>query len=483
MDGNVLGWHWLSNAAVGGLIVLSLGSLAARLCTQPVRRARTVLLTLLGALTVPWLGTLQIAPKWSVGFAVSSPVAAAPSLRGTGALRTPAPQALSNELAYSPAAFEEKDTGIRRLASAPDGRAWRRNWCGREWAIAASRVLLARLDAHGLHCRRGRAGFMVAARSVSPLAHHSGSSAGPAGDSRDLPRNEWAGGESRSPAREPNCRPAIHFYLGPSGDRAAWGSSAAAATPRSCGSAWLTSGLISNATSAHLEHGSPRGPCALLSALVLVASAATEALPGLSCRRPGRWHGVERRLRAVPGPTRTCASNRSGLTGAGGQRPRSNLYRRVAMLVQDHEPLEHRCRTLWSLAAAAAAAIVMIVVSGLSLDAAPSGPRGVTKEANAVQDVAKTPGDPKHMGETLNYTGTVKDKDTGKPIPGATVVVRRSVSKSDINRVSRRRGTPLAPMGPTRSRSLPNKLPSATSTSSWTWSTPTTPPAPGSATP
>ena len=41
------------------------------------------------------------------------------------------------------------------------------------------------------------------------------------------------------------------------------------------------------------------------------------------------------------------------------------------MLVQDHEPLEHRCRTLWSLAAGAAAAIVMIVASGLSLDAAP----------------------------------------------------------------------------------------------------------------
>ena len=31
---------------------------------------------------------------------------------------------------------------------------------------------------------------------------------------------------------------------------------------------------------------------------------------------------------------------------------RSNLYRRVIMLMQDHEPLERRCRAAWSLSAA-----------------------------------------------------------------------------------------------------------------------------------
>ena len=115
---------------------------------------------------------------------------------------------------------------------------------------------------------------------------------------------------------------------------------------------------------------------------------------------------------------------------------RSNLYRRVVMLVQDHEPLERRCRAAWSLAAAAAAAAVIVVASGLRLDAAaPPEAKAPAKEAKAVQDVAKTPGDPKPSGETLHYTGTVKDKDTGKPIAGATVVVRRSILKSDENRV------------------------------------------------
>ena len=32
------------------------GSIVARLCRQPVRRARVIVLTLLGAVAVPWLG-------------------------------------------------------------------------------------------------------------------------------------------------------------------------------------------------------------------------------------------------------------------------------------------------------------------------------------------------------------------------------------------------------------------------------------------
>ncbi|MEJ7640003.1 MAG: hypothetical protein WKF75_19040 [Singulisphaera sp.] len=49
---------------------------------------------------------------------------------------------------------------------------------------------------------------------------------------------------------------------------------------------------------------------------------------------------------------------------------RSNLSRRVIMLVQDHEPLEHRCRTAWSLSTASAAVAVIVVASGLRLNAA-----------------------------------------------------------------------------------------------------------------
>ncbi len=73
MDGYVLAWHWLAHGAVGGLIVLGLGSLAAWLCRQPVRRARVVVLTLLGGFAVPWLGALPLAPRWSAGIVLPAP--------------------------------------------------------------------------------------------------------------------------------------------------------------------------------------------------------------------------------------------------------------------------------------------------------------------------------------------------------------------------------------------------------------------------
>ena len=67
MDWQVLNASRLADAAVGALIVLAAGSLAARLCRQPVRRVRLVVLSLFGAMAVPALGALPVAPRWSVG--------------------------------------------------------------------------------------------------------------------------------------------------------------------------------------------------------------------------------------------------------------------------------------------------------------------------------------------------------------------------------------------------------------------------------
>src|SRR5690349_15079202 len=67
-----MGWQWqtlaagwLAQAASVGLIVLAFGALAARLCRQPVRRARMVTLTLAAALIAPGLGVLPLVPRWS----------------------------------------------------------------------------------------------------------------------------------------------------------------------------------------------------------------------------------------------------------------------------------------------------------------------------------------------------------------------------------------------------------------------------------
>src|SRR5262249_14014373 len=72
--------------------------------------------------------------------------------------------------------------------------------------------------------------------------------------------------------------------------------------------------------------------------------------------------------------------------------------------------------------------------------AAPPQATAHAREVQAVKDVAKPPGDPKNPGETLHYKGTVVDKDTGRPIAGATVVVRRSIYRSEENRVLQETG-------------------------------------------
>src|SRR3954468_3824037 len=63
MDWQVLTGSRLADAAAGGLIVLAAGSLAARLCRQPVRRVRLIVLSLVGAMAVPALGALPVAPR------------------------------------------------------------------------------------------------------------------------------------------------------------------------------------------------------------------------------------------------------------------------------------------------------------------------------------------------------------------------------------------------------------------------------------
>src|SRR5262249_44184909 len=67
MGWQILAWVRPADVAAGGLIVLAAGSLAALLCRQPVRRARLVVLTLLGAVAVPGLAPLPGAPRWSAG--------------------------------------------------------------------------------------------------------------------------------------------------------------------------------------------------------------------------------------------------------------------------------------------------------------------------------------------------------------------------------------------------------------------------------
>src|SRR5262249_45792385 len=99
---------------------------------------------------------------------------------------------------------------------------------------------------------------------------------------------------------------------------------------------------------------------------------------------------------------------------------RSNLYRRIIMLLNTRQPLEQRCRRLWSAACTLGLFALLAAIAVVRLDAASAVDE---KKEPAKQESAKD----KPKGEGFTYTGRVFDKDTDKNIPGATVTVRRSV--------------------------------------------------------
>ena len=121
---------------------------------------------------------------------------------------------------------------------------------------------------------------------------------------------------------------------------------------------------------------------------------------------------------------RLARGHRSGSVlpalGIGG-RP-SNLRRRIVMLVADRAPWERRCRTAWSVAAGLAAVVAVAAVSGLRLEAADPGK---TRPEPRADDTTKA-----KAGKT--YVGRVTDKDTGRPIAGASVLVSMAIIEQPL---------------------------------------------------
>jgi beta-lactamase regulating signal transducer with metallopeptidase domain len=437
MDWQILTWGRLENAAAGGLIVLAVGSLAVRLCRQPVRRARLVILTLLGAVAVPCLGALPVVPRWSAGI-----------------LPAPAP-----------------------LRSRPDNAA-------HTAARSHFRLPAEEAESKDAFDRAGRFGETLAGTARPDVANAP-------------PRSTQPSPRSRSTV--PPVRTLLMgCYFAVAAGLATWWLVGQFALWRVTRAARPVSGAVRDA---FLSLTGPAGEPVVLLESDRIALPFTYTwvrpvilLPSTLCRGGDpsavryvlmhEWSHVERRdawawnLACLAGvilfyqplfwwlrrQLRLCqdylADARAAAAGSaedyasflvhlaqvrrsdpalpalGMVDRRSNLSRRVMMLVQDHEPLEHGCRAAWSLSATSVAAAVIVVASGLRLSAgAPPETQAPALQVKAGQDGAKTPGDPKPSGETLNYTGTVRDKDTGKPIAGATVLVRRSVLKSEENRV------------------------------------------------
>jgi protocatechuate 3,4-dioxygenase beta subunit len=433
MEWQILAWGRLADSAAGGLIVLAAGSLAAWLCRQPVRRARLVVLTLLGGVAVPCLGALPVVPRWSAGLL---PVPAPPLLRPDN--DDDAPKGETRRLRL-PAVARSRDAleFAEPLGETPTSAAWPelalassipvKPSPGWGWTVPTARAIL-------LGCY-----FAVAAGLAA----------------------WWFFGQvllwrvRRAACPVPGAVRDVFLGLsGPGGERVLLLESDRIALPFTY--AWVRPVILLPST---LCDGGEPGALRYVLAHEWSHVESRDAWAwSLVCLgelvlfyQPLFWW-LRRQLHlcqdyladaraAAMGSAEDYAAFLVRLARVRSSGPvlpalgigdrRSNLSRRVIMLVQDHEPLERRCRAVWSMAAAAAATAVIVVASGLRLNAAaPPEAKGSAREVKSVQDVTKTPGDSKNSGETLHYTGTVRDKDTGKGIPGATVVVRRSILTS-----------------------------------------------------
>jgi beta-lactamase regulating signal transducer with metallopeptidase domain/uncharacterized GH25 family protein len=425
-----LGGRWLAHAAVGGLIVLALGSLAARLSRQPVRRARIVVLTLLGAFAVPWLGTLTIAPQWSAGFALAIPRAEMPSAGGTRAVLAPAAPAALIEPPQPRIAFEQGSAGTPRpvdrltnevvdVSRAPAALpSWMTEF---SWHVVAFAVYIVMSAGFA-------AWWLIGQFLLWRITHKA----------RPVPSTiqevflEISGSAGQSVVLQESQTVELPFTF-------TWLRSVIVLPTTLCngGDSQELRFCLAHEWS-HIEGRDARAwNLAAVAGFVLFYQPMFWWL-----RRQLRLcqdYLADDRARALASAedyalylVQLARTRRTGLAlpALGVSDRRSNLYRRIAMLVGDHEPLEHRCRAIWSLAAAVLAAVVMVVASGLRLDAAPSpqAPKP-QEEKSAPAEPKDKPKDDASKTETLNYTGKVKEIGTGKPIAGAKVVVRRSILK------------------------------------------------------
>jgi beta-lactamase regulating signal transducer with metallopeptidase domain/protocatechuate 3,4-dioxygenase beta subunit len=411
---------WLAHAAVGGSVFLAAGCLAVALCRQPVRCIRLIELTLAGALLAPFASSLPWLPHWSTGWlapeapavdAMSAAQEPAPALDMTPAPIQALPQRAAAEVSRpervsaippAPGARPLKDA---KPVPAEPSRAQAKRYSVTQlvllaYAIAAG-ALLVRLVVGLL-----RLGWVWRGSSPAPAKALAllRAIAGPEADRVRLRASDHI----ELPLMFAAGRPVILLpgSLCRSGDEAALRFCLAhewSHVERQDARRWYLAGLVQFVFFWQPLFWWLRRRLRLCQDYLADARAAAAAeaedyadfLVGLARRRLAR-------------PTLAL--------GIGDRH--SNLYRRIVMLLHPRQPLERRCLAAWSAGAVLVALALLVGVSAVRLDAGAPGDPPAAKE---------TPKKDAEKGETLNYSGRVFDKDTGKPIAGAVVTVRRSL--------------------------------------------------------
>lgn len=417
-----MAWHlgaltWLAHAAVGGSLFLAVGCLAVALCRQPVRRILLIELSLAGALLLPWATALPWLPHCSIGWLdLAEPAAQAPTMAESPAA-PPGPRTMASYPLVSESRALASAAPPPPLAAAPTPPA------SAETATGAA-PWRPSLGIVALYLYGSLASLFLALALVG------------------LARLAWLY-VSACPVPK-DVRDLFGLIAGPAGARVRLLASDRIELPLMF-AAWRPVVLLPGA----LCRGSDREALAYCLAhewshverrdawrwyLASLAQIVFFYQPLLwwlrrqlrlcqdylaDARAAALAPAAEEYAAYLVGLAQQCATGPAAALGIGDRR--SNLYRRVLMLLQTREPLQRRCLAAWSALAAVGALALLAALSLVRLDAR-AGENPVPKAAPAQGAQRDAP-----RGQTLHYSGTVVDKDTGKPIAGATVTVRRSI--------------------------------------------------------
>ena len=427
-----LAWRWLANAAVGGsdragagrpggAMLPAAGPPVAAGRPDPPRR-----------LIVPAIMAIPAAPRWSAGLLPA--VAPARAEDGANDSDVATRRRTRDDRGGRAARYRSASDAGLAVANRARGRVrWIRHRCERCRRARGVEPRTGPLAGHipiaYLAVSVGMAAWWLFGQVVAVAGEPRGK-AGDRGRPRPIPRHQRAGRRSRPAAGERPDRAAVHLHLDPAGDPAAGVALRRRRRPGPAATAWRTSGRTSSVATPGPGTSRPWPGCVLFYQPLF-----------WWLRRQLRLcqdYLADDRAAAIGSPedyaaylVRLARSRQSGLPlpalGVGDRR--SNLYRRVVMLVQDREPLEHRCRTAWSLAAGLIAALVIAGVSGLRLEAAvPARAGGRESGRGEGRRTRPRPAARPKLEQGRTYVGQVTDKDTGKPIAGASVLVRLSLS-------------------------------------------------------
>jgi beta-lactamase regulating signal transducer with metallopeptidase domain/uncharacterized GH25 family protein len=416
-------WYWLVQTALGTFLILAAGCLAARVCRQPIRRLRLIEITLAACLLVPWLFLIPGLPSWPVArlelpAELDRPVLPENDQQPEGAVGHPpervqlARQEEPPPEPVTPSRGPGAAMGTQRAPAAPPAAVTPER-AGLGWLSLPLVIVLTYAGAVVVFALRRLAGLVQLRRLQAGAYPATGQAAelfaeiaGKAGTRVRL----LASDQVEMPLAFRSRRPVILLpgSLCRSGDTAGLRYCLAhewSHIERRDMRVWNLAGLTQVLFFYQPLLWWLRRQVRLCQDYLADARAAEQA--PVAEDYASFLVGLARRLR---GPALAL--------GIGDRR--SNLYRRIIMLVQNHSPLERRCPGIWNWGSTAGAVVLLAAVVGLRLEAGdpPDKPSSGKTKVEATKDA---------KGETLTYSGKVTEKGTGKPLEGATVTVGRSL--------------------------------------------------------